>query len=223
MPPNPWWWYVVGAMRRWPIRGGVAVVLVLVMWFFTSRWIAVAVDQIYTPRLAAVTSPSLAWNGIELRLGSGHFDRVVPNGDRLDLTGPGPGDREIAIVTIEADGRLVLQKDGQSFVFGRRAGAPRGGDDAMPIFAPEPGDAASAILDCSFLSWPAPFELNLMTGYTPSWQRYLYYRLSWQKPSGARLDILWRYRQDYDDANGWTGMMQKELMRIDIRPAPARL
>jgi hypothetical protein len=70
------------------------------------------------------------------------------------------------------------------------------------------------------LSWPAPlFQVNFMTGYVPSWQRNLYYRLSWAKASGARLDILWRERQDYDGVNGWTGARLTELIRIEIRPA----
>ena len=58
-----------------------------------------------------------------------------------------------------------------------------------------------------------------MTGYAPSWQRTIYQRLSWQKASGARLDLLWRHRQDYDGTNGWTGMRLNDLIRIEIRPA----
>jgi hypothetical protein len=59
-----------------------------------------------------------------------------------------------------------------------------------------------------------------MTGYSPSWQRYLYYRLSWSKPSAEELNILRRYRQDYDSVNGWTGEMVKESIRIEIRRSP---
>ena len=43
--------------------------------------------------------------------------------------------------------------------------------------------------------------------------------VSWAKSSGARLDILWRERQDYDSINGWTGARLTELIRIEIRPA----
>src|SRR5260370_856519 len=70
------------------------------------------------------------------------------------------------------------------------------------------------------LAWPTPLlQVNFMTGYVPSWQRNLYYRLSWAKASGARLDILWRLRQDYDAVNGWTGGRLTDLIRIEIRPA----
>ena len=91
---------------------------------------------------------------------------------------------------------------------------------AMPAFAPGPGDTMSAAIDRSLLSWPAPLiQFNFMTGYAPSWQRYIYQRFWWTKPSGARLDMLWRYRQDYDGVNGWTGMMLNDLIRIELRPA----
>ena len=94
------------------------------------------------------------------------------------------------------------------------------GEKPMPAFAPGPGDTNSVVLDRSLLSWPAPlFQFNFMTGYTPSWQRNIYHRFAWTKASGARLDILWRYRQDYDGVNGWTGMKLTDLIRIEIRPA----
>jgi hypothetical protein len=35
-----------------------------------------------------------------------------------------------------------------------------------------------------------------MTGRSPIWQRHLYYRLFWQKPSGAQLSIF---------GDGWDG------------------
>src|SRR5207248_922997 len=127
-------------MRRALIRGGAAIVLLAGVWYFASRWCALAVDQVYTPRLA--------------------------------------------------------------------------------IVAAAPGDTVSAALDRSLLAWPTPlFQVNFMTGYVPSWQRNLYYRLSWAKASGARLDILWRLRQDYDGINGWTGGRLTDLIRIEIRPA----
>jgi hypothetical protein len=214
-----------GGMRRILIRGGIAVVLLPVLWYFASRWCALAVDQVYTPRLASLEAAPIGWNGTWLQLGTGVFDRRVPNGDHLDFIGFAPDYQDVARFTVDADGRLVFVKDDARFALGPRAGTlpastqpdgtPLEGQAPMPAFAPEPGDAVSAALDRSLLSWPAPLiQFNFMTGYTPSWQRNLYYRFSWTKPSGARLDILWRYRQDYDDVNGWTGMRLKDLMRI---------
>jgi hypothetical protein len=188
-------------MRRVLIRGGVAVVLLPILWYLTSRWSALLVDQFYTPRLAALQSAPIGWNGTWLQIGIGFFDKVVPNGYRADFTGMGPDYKQIARFIVDADDRLVFVKDDARFVLGPHTGT-----------LPDP-------IDRSLLSWPAPlFQFNFMTGYTPSWQRNIYQRFSWTKASGARLDILWRYRQDYDDVNGWTGMMLNDLIRIELRP-----
>jgi hypothetical protein len=215
-------------MRRFLIPGG-AVVLLTVLWFFTSRWCALAVDQFYTPRLASLQDAPIGWDGTGLQLGTGVFDRLVPNGDHLDFIGFAPDYPYIARFIVDPDGRLVFVKDDARFVLGPRAGTlpastqqdgtPLEGQTPMPAFAPAPGDTMSAALDRSLLSWPAAYRTNFMTGYSPSWQRNLYYRFSWAKPSGARLDILWRERQDYDAVNGWTGARLTELIRIEIRPA----
>ena len=219
-------------MRRWVSRGGLALVLVALvamLWFFTSRWIALAVDQIYTPHLAMLHNAPIGWNGTWPQLGTGIFDRLVPNGDHLSFIGFAPDYPDVARFIVDAEGRLVFVKDDARFVLGPRAGAlplstmqdgtPLAGQDPMPAYKPEPGDTVTAALDRSLFSWPAPYRTNFMTGYTPSWQRNLYYRLSWAKASGARLAILWRERQDYSDVDGWTGGRLTELIRIEIRPA----
>jgi hypothetical protein len=48
-------------MRRLLIRGGVAVVLLPVLWYFTAHLCALAVDQVYTPRLAILTDAPIGW------------------------------------------------------------------------------------------------------------------------------------------------------------------
>jgi hypothetical protein len=216
-------------MWRWLIRGGAAAVALPILWYLGSRWLALAVDQIYTPRLAAIDAMPIGWDGNGLQLGPGIFDRLVPNGDHLNFIGFPPEYPYVARFVVDADGRLVFVKDDARFVLGPRAGTlppgtmqdgtPLEGHEPIPAYAPEPGDTMSAALDRSLLSWPTPlFQVNFMTGYVPSWQRNLYYRLAWTKASGARLAILWRQRQDYDDINGWTGARLTELIRIEIRP-----
>ena len=221
---------LMGGTRRIAIRGGMAIVLLAIVWFFTSRWCALAIDQIYTPRLATLQSTPIGWNGVWLQFGpgianyggpkGGSGDDVFIGGQIVDFTGPGPDYRDIASLVVEAGGQLVLHKGGSSFIFGPRAGTVPGGDDVIPAFAAGPGDETSVTVDRSLLSWPAPFELNFMTGVSPSWQRYLYYRLAWQKPSGARLSIVWRYRQDYYSVGGWDG--QEEGADPDRDPARRR-
>lgn len=217
-------------MRSLMIRGGIAVIVLFVLWYFTSRWCALLVDQVYTPRLAVLQSNPIGWNGTWLQFGPGIPNHVGPvgwsgpdllkGGHIVDFTGPGPDYKQIAALAVDTSGRLVLRKDGNSFVFGSRAGNLGEGDDAIPAFAADPGDTTSATLDRSVLSWPAPLGFNFMTGYRPSWQRYLYYRLSWKKSSGARLTIVWRFKQNYDAANGWQGEGENELTVIELQPPP---
>jgi hypothetical protein len=60
-----------------------------------------------------------------------------------------------------------------------------------------------------------------MTGQSPSWKRHLYYRLSWKKVSGAKLEMLWRFEQYFYSGDGWaSGFMAHEgstgLIQVDV-------
>jgi hypothetical protein len=60
-----------------------------------------------------------------------------------------------------------------------------------------------------------------MTGQSPSWKRHLYYRLSWKKVSGAKLEMLWRFEQYFYSGDGWAnGFMAHEgstgLIHVDV-------
>jgi hypothetical protein len=120
-------------------------------------------------------------------------------------------------------GHLILGAGGHNFTLGDRAGVLAGDDRPIPAYAAEPGDTASLTIEHSWLSWPTPFETNFMTGQVPSRRRHLYYRLTWIKPSGARLDMLWRYDQGFDRDNGWNPWGgaddQTGLLRVSIKPA----
>src|SRR5438045_248143 len=141
-------------MPRWLIRNGVALLLLAGLWYLTSRWCALAVDQVYTPRLAIAQSAPIGWNGNWLQLGTGVFDRVVHNGDHLGFIGFPPDYHHVAGFIVDADGRLVFVKDDARFMLGPRAGTlpastqpdgtPLEGQEPMPAFAPEPGDTVSA-------------------------------------------------------------------------------
>src|SRR5439155_19235273 len=113
-------------MRRFLIRGILipsgALVFLAVLWFFTSRWCALAVDQFYTPRLALAEAAPIGWNGTWLQLGTGIFDRLVPNGDHLDFIGFAPDYQNAARLIVDAYDRLVFVKDDARFVLGPPAG-----------------------------------------------------------------------------------------------------
>ena len=73
------------------------------------------------------------------------------------------------------ENQLHLSTCGMSFTFGPLLETTR--DDVGRLvfaFAPEPGDKVSFTLQRSLLSWPTPFEVNLMTGGpVASWRRHL--------------------------------------------------
>ena len=56
----------------------------------------------------------------------------------------------------------------------------------------------------SLLPWPTPFEFKWLGGSSPWWRQYVYYRLNWKKPSGARLEMQWRFERQYYSGKGWT-------------------
>lgn len=134
-----------------------------------------------------------------------------------------PDDKRFPLrLTANASQHLVLLSDGKSFELGPMVSG--GGHSVAGIeFSPESGDKVSFVTERCLLSWPTPFNFNFMTGQSPSWKRHLYYRLVWTKPSGAALEMLWRYEQYFFPANGWaSGFMTKEgitgLRRVEIRP-----
>jgi len=222
-------------MRSFLIRGGVAVVVLAALWLFTAQWCSLLIDRVYTVPLATLQSSPLGWNGTYLQFGSSVEGMEGPKGgwnsaelqigsQIVNLEGPGPGYHQLAVLKVDTHDELVLSAGGHSLALGPRAGTLSGGDGPIPAFAAGPGDTTSVTLERSWLSWPTPLEMNFMTGQTPSWRRHLYYRLSWKKAAGARLDMLWRFEQGFDAVNGWGSPGTQEgrtgLIWVDIRPAP---
>lgn len=221
-------------MRSFLIRGGIAVIALVGLWLFTARQLSLLIGRVFTVPLATLPASPLGWNGTYLQVGARVDGSEGPKGGWnggelqtgshiLGLSGPGPGYAPAATLAVDSGDRLVLAAGGQSFVLGSRAGTMPGGDGTIPAFSAEPGDATSVTLERGLLSWPT-LDLNFMTGQSPSWARHLYYRLSWQKGSGARLDMLWRFEQGFDPVNGWrspgTTDDTTELIRVEIWPAP---
>jgi hypothetical protein len=114
---------------------------------------------------------------------------------------------------IDPAGEFVVQTPGHAIVLGRV-------DDSLGI-KPSAGDKARFDIEHSMMSWPTPLAINFMTGHSPAWKRHVYYRLIWEKPDGARLEMVWRYEQwFYEDwASGFmTTPGTTGLIRVDIRP-----
>lgn len=180
--------------------GGIGLLLV---WSLGGDWIALVVDRIRTtPANAPPVRPATYSDG-RLKFGE------------IELPGA---------FTAQPDstGRLVLRAGEKQFVLGPVTKTESWNGLYWRDFEPEEGDVASFAVEHGWFAWPTPFEMNFMTGKSPSWKRHAYYRLSWKKPSGASLEIVWRYQQWHYPNDGWTsGMYSKEgvdPMTLLIRP-----
>jgi hypothetical protein len=188
------------AVRKILITLGILVafvIAILASWIFAGRQISLFLDRFGIIEMTSARIKSIAYEGS----GTGGILRVDDLALSLnDRNGPSPN-----IGTTKND-QLGLADGGKVFAFG----PPRLGAENLATVPPA-GDDAFIEIRRSILSWPTPFDLNFMTGQSPSWKRHLYYRLLWKKPSGAKLEMLWRYEQYFYPGNGWaSGFMTRE-------------
>ncbi len=187
-------------MRKILITLGIViafVVAVLASWIFQGRQVSLFLDRFGTIETASKRVNSLVYNG----RGTGGTLRV----NDLELSLNDRNDPAPSIGTTKND-QLGLADRGKVFAFG-----PARSEAENLVTAPPAGDDAFIEIRRSTLSWPTPFEVNFMTGHSPSWKRHLYYRLLWKKPSGAKLEMLWRYEQYFYPVDGWaSGFMTHE-------------
>ena len=187
----------------------IAVVIAfLATWIFYGRQISLLLDRFGTIEVTSARINSIAYQGN----GTGGILHVNDLELSLnDRNGPAP-----SIGTTKND-HLALADRGKVFAFG-----PVRTEAENLATVPPAGDDASIEIRRSILNWPTPFEVNFMTGHSPSWKRHLYYRVRWKKPSGANLEMLWRYEQFFYPGNGWgSGFMTREgftgLIRVEIK------
>jgi hypothetical protein len=165
------------------------IVAILATWIFGGRQLSLFLDRFGTIEMTSARINSIAYEG----RGTGGILRV----NDLELSLNDRNDPIPSIGTTKKD-QLALADRGKVFAFGsvqtqreNLATVPPAGDDAF------------IQVRRSVLSWPTPFEVNFMTGHSPSWKRHLYYRLLWKKPSGAKLEMLWCYEQYFYPGSGW--------------------
>jgi hypothetical protein len=185
------------------------IVAILATWIFGGRQISLFLDRFGTIEMTSARINSITYEGS----GTGGILHINDLGLSLnDRNGPAPN-----IGTTKSD-QLGLAIGGKVFPFG-----PARSEAENLAVVPSAGDDAFIEIRRSVLSWPTPFDFNFMTGQSPSWKRHLYYRLLWNKPSGAKLEMLWRYEQYFYPGNGWaSGFMTREgstgLIQLDISP-----
>jgi hypothetical protein len=183
-------------------------------WIFGGRQLSLFIDRYKTIETASAPINLISYEG------SGTGGVLIVNDLGLSLTDASP--KISPSIGSTKDGQFALAVGGKVFPFGPVRSASESGGDRFAT-APPAGDEAFIKIRRSALSWPTPFDFNFMTGQSPSWKRHVYYELGWKKPSGATLEMLWRYEQYLYPANGWgSGFMTREgstgLVEVDIRP-----
>lgn len=203
-------------MRKFLITIAIVIVVALalsILCLFGGRELSLFVDRFGTIEISSTPIISLTYEG------DGTGGVMVVNDLRLDLM---PADSKSASPHIGTtkDEQLGLSFGGKVFPFGP-VPATSGNTGENLSAEPPADDRASLEIRHSIISWITPFNLNFMTGQSPSRTRHLYYRVIWRKQSGAKLEMVWRYEQPFYPPSGWgSGFMTREgstgLIRVDI-------
>ena len=187
----------------------IAVVIAfLATWIFYGRQISLLLDRFGTIEMTSARINSIAYQGN----GTGGILHVNDLELSLnDRNGPAPS------IGMTKNDHLALADRGKVFAFG-----PVRTEAENLATVPPAGDDASIEIRRSILNWPTPFEVNFMTGHSPSWKRHLYYRVRWKNSYGGTLEMLWRYEQYFYPGNGWaSGFMTRQgftgLIQVEIK------
>ena len=193
------------------VAAGAAALAAL--WIFRGGEISSFVDRYWTMETHSAPIQSITYEG------SGTGGILVINGVSLSLNDV-RSDLSFSVGSTK-DNQLALATSGKVFPFGPLTSTSENADERLATVPPT-GDQAFLATRHSVLSWPTPFDMNLMTGQSPSWKRNIYQEIHWKKLSGAKLQMLWRYEQFFYPGNGWSsGSMTREgstgLIRVDIK------
>ena len=183
------------------------------LWIFRGREISSFIDRYWTVETQSEPIQSIAYEG------NGTGGTLIINDLTLSLNDV-RSDLSLSVGSTK-DNHLALATSGKVFPFGPLTSTTENTGERLAT-VPPPGDQAFIATRHSVLSWPTPLDLNFMTSHSPSWKRHIYQEIRWQKSSGAKLQMLWRYEQLFYPGNGWaSGSMTREgstgLTRIDIK------
>jgi len=191
----------------------VSAAALATLWIFRGREISSFIDRYWTVESGSAPISSIGYEG------SGTGGILIVDEVSLSLNDVRP-DVSLSVGSTK-DNQLALATSGKVFPFGPLTSISENTGERLATTLSQ-GDQAFLVMRHSVLSWPTPFEMNLMTGQSPSWKRHIYQEIRWKKPSGANLQMLWRYEQFFYPGNGWTsGLMIREgstgLIRVEIK------
>jgi hypothetical protein len=210
-------------MRKVLLTLGILVicgVAILAGWIFGGRQISMSIDRFKTIEIASLPIHTVAYEG------SGTGGWLTVNDVHLSLNHIINPKIALSIGSTK-DNQFAVASGGKVFALGPLTHTGENPGDYLAV-VPQAADEAFLVTRHSTLSWPTPFEFNHMTGHSPSWKRHMFYELRWKKPSGATLDVIWRYEQPFYGqqlvpGDGWgSGFSVHEgstgVIQIDIQP-----
>lgn len=188
----------------------IAALVLLVAWFAAGRRLTSLVDSIVTTRTIHLPVTPIKYDGGGFKIGQEGMTFGATDNLRSNLE-----------LCPDASNRVVLGIGGKTFTLGPRTNRADPSGRPEIDFIPDPGDVLSFTSTRSTLGWPTPFEFNFMIR-SPWWKRYVYYKLVWQKRDGTRLEMRWRYQQEYYSRDGWTAPLMMwnwhtGLIAVDIK------
>ena len=194
----------------------ILIVLLLViilcgLWLWRGRAVSMLLDQLHVVETSSRPIKTIVYEGSGTA-GILRVDDVALSLNEVELGGAQPS------VGTTKDNQLALSFNGKVFPFGPALG----GDNLAAAVLGD--DVVLVGIQHSAIPWSNFFEINFMTGNSPSWKRNVYQRLSWKKPSGAKLEMLWRYEQYFYRGSGWTAALMTRqgatgLIRVEISEA----
>jgi hypothetical protein len=211
-------------MRRIIIRiiaAGIFLAAIAALWIFDGPRLSRSLGRTFSVRLATLpANPLLVSEGEE-----GTYHGADFNIGGKAMSAESADFRAYPLrLRPDAQRRMILTADGKTFPLGPvTASGPDDVGRTVSQVAGDPGDEISFTLERGRLTWPTPFRTNFMTGgRMPSWSGLLFYVLVWRKRSGERLEMVWRFPQDFDAVDGWkevsTGPGSGGLIRVSITP-----
>ena len=170
----------------------LALLALAVLWLFAGQQLVTLVDRVATSPPKPLPVGHYIYSVTGLTIGETNMELCDSHEIPVDIR-----------YDISASGRITLHTQGKAFPLGTRIGPPRADGLSEFPFTADDGDVVSFTRARSLLPWPTPFEVNWMSGHSPSWRRNLYYRLKWQKKSGESLSLVWRFEEGLFRNEGW--------------------
>ena len=176
----------------------IIFVLLTVSWVWAGRVLTLVFDRVIPFPTTSLAVSRLTYHGSEFLVG----------GEKLTITKLDNENADLHLAT-DLQNRAVLSLGRDAFVLGPRTNAVNPNGPLTVDVVADAGDRVLLTTHESLLGWPNPFEISWLGGSSPRWKKYVYYRLVWTKPTGARLAMRWRYERDYYPRTGWTDPLVK--------------